>query len=97
MRTNVPMFTTAEAARNWDRPLPPDHVVLDGGAGYWAAAEAVEDSVAVEFLRGSDPDDDTFQENARKWIADAVNAAWREGVTHDEWASDALASLRRAA
>lgn len=93
MRTDAPMFTCAAEAAAWHRPLPADHIILAGERGYWAAAAEVQDAVEAQTLRDLDPDDDSITEQARKAAGDAVNNAWSEGITHDEWVSAALRLL----
>lgn len=91
-RTNIPMFTSESEAAAWHMPLA-DHIVLAGDSGYWSAAGEVADAVEVAWLL--DADDDA-QEQLRKSAVDAVNNAWSEGFSHDEWVSAALRLLRGA-
>lgn len=95
-RTNVPMFTTAAEAANWSQPLTPDHIVLAGERGWQAAYGEACESVEAEYLAGVDADDTDALDQGMKAVADAVTNAWSEGLSHDEWVSGALRSLRRA-
>lgn len=94
-RTDAPMFTTEDAARQWHRPLPAHHIILAGEGGYWAAAAEVEAAVSGEWMAGSEIGDDMLDQ-MQKSVTDAVNNAWQEGMTHDEWVSAALRALRDA-
>jgi hypothetical protein len=94
--TNAPIFRTASAAAEWRLPLPAHHVILAGEAGYSAAAEAVADAVADEVASAIDSDDDTAVAHRRDAINNAVNEAFWDGITHDEWCSNALRRLRAA-
>ncbi len=93
--TNIPMFTTAAEAAGWSQPLPTNHVILAGEAGYWAAAAEVSDEVEAQYCADIDADDTDAMEGARKVVSERVNNAWSEGMSHDEWVSAALRSLRR--
>jgi hypothetical protein len=97
--TNAPIFRTASAAAEWRLPLPAHHVILAGEAGYSAAAEAVADAVADEIyqaLADVDSDDDTAVAHLRDAVNNAVNEAFWDGITHDEWCAAALRRLRAA-
>jgi hypothetical protein len=95
-RTNVPMFTSPTEAANWSQPLPADRIILAGEAGYWAAHAEVADAVEAEYCADVDADDTDAMDEARKVVSERVNNTWAEGISHDEWVSAALRSLRRA-
>lgn len=93
--TNIPMFTSQAEAANWSQPLPANHIILAGEAGYCAAHAEVADAVEAEYCAGMDADDTDAMEDARKLVSERVNNAWVEGLSHDEWVSAALRSVRR--
>ncbi len=94
-RTDAPMFSTAADAGAWSQPLPANHIVLAGEAGYWAAHAEVADAVEAQYCAGIDADDTDAMDEARKLVSERVNNAWAEGLSHDEWVSATLRSLRR--
>jgi hypothetical protein len=75
--TNAPMFSPETA---------------DAAADYWTAAEAVIKAITPQVMAGLDSDSELVAQ-MRDAINDAVNNAFRDGMSHDEWCAAALRGL----
>jgi hypothetical protein len=93
MATNVPMFTP-EGARERVLSLPAQHIVFAEEDDYWDAATEVEVEAASAVCGDlGELDNDAFAQ-LQKSVGDAVNNAWIEGFSHDEWVAAAVQRLR---